>query len=58
MLQEFVDNLQAENNNIRNSFSKMGEESVFIMDKVREMATQLEEGSNEKEKLLTELNTC
>jgi len=52
MLQELSENLRMENNRLRSSFDKVGQDSTFVMDKYKEMNVHVEDLGKEKLKLI------
>jgi len=56
MLQELSENLRMENNRLRSSYDKVGQDSTFVMDKFKEMNVHVEELGKEKVKLILHLD--
>lgn len=55
MMQELNDTLKLENNRLRSSFDRVGEESSAVMDKLRELAAQADAGAEERARLERDL---
>jgi len=55
MLQELNDALKMENNRLRSSYDKVGEESSFVKDKIKNLSNNLEELNEENRKLSSSL---
>jgi len=56
MLHELNDNLRSENNRLRSSFDKVGQDSSFMLEKVKELNAQTEALGKEKIHLILQLD--
>lgn len=51
MVQELNDSLKTENNRLKSNYDKIGEESSFVMSKIKELNTKVEEGMNNRKQI-------